>query len=985
MPLRLLTCLLTAVLTAPALAAQGLELPPPPKPQETPAPEAGGQQNEGEEQATTEMEGASDPLKERPALWADSQTPAEQIFLDFEMARRGTEAASRNALNDLRNLGLGTHETALKALTSPYAPSVVLAAQLLEWVGDPADADALVAAASSTPDTAAVNACLSCAMRLGNGKLPATAVKLLDHPRRQVRTLAEARLSERPAEEYLPKLLQFLNYGRDKDLKLRAARLLALYPDQPEVKTGLRATLAGDSVEVAMVAVRALQGSGSADDVAWLEKELLVAKTTLEAGYLAFGLVELQDQRPELILNPGLESRLRFLLDDQDIFVSGAAAATLAELAFRADLVGSQAELDRKLPLFLVRAVGGVIFYPQYATFAPLAERSLRRITGEDFGTEDRQAWIRWLQENQDGFHLVRGQIELDEDSRMRMRLAWSDGPGLPQAFVGPEAAWNYGDRVLGPADLARLQAALERSLLLDASVMPGTYGLPEAAVSASFDLNLGTQRKMVRYRGTAGENTWRPLLAVLHELEERSAWQSLATRDEAGRAFVLEHLASFDGMDAGPDRQRALLGLMRLRLDSLDGEALRNWVDELREMPDLVGIWSEDLANDFLRLAAREAPADPLFAEQLLDLALTSPSAGLLNGTIEALMALDAERQAPLLAAALRRFAPQDLAMLLGDPRVDLRVAAVGALVEGDPATANPLLRSALDDPEEAVVRRALRGLGTLAIAEEANLQALMGYASVGVPVALRGEALWGLGRLGQPEAVPLLLEAAGDSEMAVQVAAIDALGRLGGRESEDALSSLFPDFAEGPLESSYLRAVMGDGAARARRLLRPHLLSEDPLIANRAALLAGGLADPAAAPALMDMLATAPRDAELLEALAVTFATDFRRLPDPAGTYQAWWRDNMAKPPAAWLRKAANDAGYPLAEGFTDPSEVPARESGRVLLDLVLRGPSWTRPAAAFYLQALSGIDAPVILARTPPAEVERRAADWSAWLLR
>jgi len=980
MSARLLTSFLTAVLTASALCAQGLELPPPPKPPEQPAKQDQG----GAKTPPTEagQEGVADAAA-KPGYWADPQSPAEEIFLAFETVGRDTEVVHKRTLNELRSLGLRTKPAALKALGSPFSPSVVLGAELLEWVGGAEDAEALVAAASSTPDTAAVNACLSCAMRLGNGHLPANAVTLLDHPRRQVRTLAEARLQEKPSQDYLPKLLQFLNYGRDSDLKLRAARLLSAYPGQEDVRDGLRGTLAGDSVEVAMVAIHALQGQGGEDDISYMEKELLVAKTTQEAGYLAFGLVQLQDQRPELVLNPGLESRLRFLLDDQDLFVSGTAAAALAELAFRTDLVGSQAELDRKLPLYLVRAVGGVIFYPQYSYFAPLAERSLRRITGEDFGGEDGSAWIRWMQENQEGFQLVRGQLDLNDESLPRLRLAWAAGEGLAQVFVGPKAAWSYGDRVLGPSDLALLQAALVKSRLLEASVLPGTYGLATSALSASFDIKLGTQRKMMRYRGRAGDSTYQPMLAVLQDLESKTAWQSLASRDEMGHQFVLDHLQEFDQMAPGTARQGVLLALMRERLDTLDEQALRNWVRELQEMSDLDGLWSEELALDFLGLAAREAPQDTTFATQLLDLALTVPSAKLLSPTVEAILALDSDLQQPLLLAALQRFSPSDLAMLLGDPRLKLREAAVNVLAMADPTQAAPLLRTALADPEQSVVRQALRSLGTLAVADEDTFQALQAFAAPGQDSELRGEAMWGLGRLGNSQAVPLLLEASREQEMPIQVAAIEALGHLGGQEADDALRALFPEYADSVLESSYLRAIMSAGAGRARAILRPHLLSEDPLVSNRAALLAGSLGDPASAPSLMAMLQGAPRDAELLQALATTVCVDFRRLPDPAGTYLAWWEEHRKQPPSLWLQKPAADAGYPLEAAFLDPEAVPTRESAKVLLDLLMQGPTWMRPAAAYYLETLSGKDALVILASTPKAEVAYRARVWREWL--
>ena len=136
---RLLTFLLLAALPVSALSAQGLELPPPPKPE----PEQGGgekdpkkdqQQGEGEDQQGEVTEAGAEA--EVPKLWEDASGRAEEIFRDFEMARRDTDVVHKRTLNELRDLGLNTKDAALKALNSTYPPTVVIAAELLEWVGD---------------------------------------------------------------------------------------------------------------------------------------------------------------------------------------------------------------------------------------------------------------------------------------------------------------------------------------------------------------------------------------------------------------------------------------------------------------------------------------------------------------------------------------------------------------------------------------------------------------------------------------------------------------------------------------------------------------------------------------------------------------------------------------------------------------------------------------------------------------------------------
>ena len=57
------------------------------------------------------------------------------------------------------------------------------------------------------------------------------------------------------------------------------------------------------------------------------------------------------------------------------------------------------------------------------------------------------------------------------------------------------------------------------------------------------------------------------------------------------------------------------------------------------------------------------------------------------------------------------------------------------------------------------------------------------------------------------------------------------------------------------------------------------------------------------------MDWLEQEPRDVEVLDALTMTLAADFRGLPDPAGTYRQWW-DQYADAGAAEVAAPAEGA---------------------------------------------------------------------------
>jgi len=976
----LLPILISLLMGAPAFAQRGgLELPPKPKPK---AEKSAEQSKKGEQDVSAETGVEQDLLI--PSYWANDLTsdfagPAADLFIRFEQQQDHRAIIRKRYLEELRGLGLGTRETAIFALESPYAPSVHLAAEILEWVGEPKDAEALVTAATRVQAVQAVGVCLETARRLGNGQLPRSAAKGLDHPRNPVRGVFESRLADNPNPEYIPRFLQYLQYGRDKDLRLRAARLLADYADNPDARRGLRAALTADSVEIAMVAVTALAGKGGAEDLQYLETEILSAETSIESAYLLYALLLQQNTTSALLVADSLQPRLRIMLEEDDPFISGVSAATLAECVFRDALLKEDHDLDQVLPFALVRAVGGVVFYPQYARFAPLAESSLRRITGEAFPNQAGSAWITWLSDNRESFRMVRGHIDVKPEELGQLRVVWSIGENAPHSLAGPLVAQGQ-DRYLGTHGQAALLELINAAGLLDASLLPGTLGLPNAPRSLSIDIEVGSRRKRLNFRGSAGSPWVGQLSDGLEELYQQTSWQALAAADAEGRRFLSERLDEFDGATLqGEARTAALLELSSGRISSLDASVLSNWLGELEQLPAREAYWTDALSEEFLYVLPRFASQSEL-APRILEMAMTRPTQALLAPTLDVLSGLEEPMRSDLLFQAMSDFPIPEVTSTLGDERHTVRLAAVRALGKSGDAGITPLIE-ALDDIHPMVVRQAIRGLGE--IANPSARGAITPYAARGLSPELRRETLWALGRMGSLESLDILKQACFDSDVAIRVSAVSAIAAIPGPEAGVILQELFPAFAGSALESSYIRVVMDRGAGATRAALRPFLLHANPKIAGRAAVLVGALGDPSAALNLMNLLGGDPRNTELQESLASTFAVDFRLTPDPAGTYQAWWVDNQAQGPGDWLRSAAADVGFDLAIGFEDPTKVSAEESVAVLLEIMDRGPAYMRPLTSYFLFALTGIDAPVILSRTPRHEMQRRSQVWRDWL--
>lgn len=967
------TLLLILLMGAPVAAQRGgLDLPPKPKP--TPAQEqdegnAGAQGEEAPEVAEAEL----------PAMWAEPQNKTEELFLRFELLQDDRALIRKRHLDELRGFGLGTRETAIKALDSPYSPSVMLAAEILEWVGEAGDAQTLVNAASSVNDVQAVGVCLETALRLGSGKYPARAARGLDHPRNPVRGVFESRLSAYPNPEFIPSLLQFLEFGRDKDLRLRAARLLAAYAEDADARHGLRKSLHGDSVEIAMVSVLALAGQGKQADLDYLTEEFLQAATSLEAAYLLYPLLRFQDDTSTLLIPPSMQPRLRSMMEEEDPFISATAASALAECVFRDSLEGEIGNLDQALPFALVRAVGGVVFFPQYARFAPLAEASLRRVTGEQFPNQAGSAWITWFEKERAQFTMVRGHIDVQSEDLPYLRVHWTMPGQMQFAMSGPGSAKD-GDRLLGPKDQAALLAMLEDARLLDAGLSPGTLGIEDAPLALAVDISVDQRRKRLVFRGSAGSPWVGKLAEDLGTLYDQNSWQALAGSDADGRRFLADRLAEFDGGTMqGETRTAALLSLSSGRIATMDEAILRNWVAELETLSGRATHWTESLSKEFLLVLPRHT-ADPAFATRILAMALTKPTQSLLYPTLDTLDPMQDPLRFDLLLQTMLAFPPPEVASILADDRHSVRLAAVRALGKSGPAGITPLI-TALDDIHPLVVRQAIRGLGE--IGDPSARGAITPFAAQGLTVELRRESFWALGQMGDPAALDTLKAACLETDPGIRVAAVAAIAAIPGAEATALLGELFPAYAGSSLESSYMASILDRGAGNARALLRPYMLSPDTRLAERAALLDGQLGDPSAALSLMSMLAGNPRNPELLDALASTFGVDFRRTPDPAGTYRAWWADNQDDSPADWLRRAAGEGGFLLVPGFQDPTEVSAKKSVAVLLEILDRGPTHLRPLTCYFLYALTGVDAPVVLSRTPRHELQRRVVPWRDWL--
>lgn len=916
--------------------------------------------------------------------WGETKDRAELIFVRLEELSLDPEHSPkiilRDALSQLEGMGLGTRKTAIKALSSPHAPSVMLAAQLLRAVGSREDGDAraLVETSSSVGDVVAARECLDAAMVI-DGRLPVRAIALLSHPKRPIRTLAEGRLREKTNTEYIPDLLRGLQYGRDADIRIRCARLLVDYPNTAEARDGLRAALSDPSVGVCFQAAESLAGNATADDRAYLRAQIESTEAGEELAYLLFALLQQQQQSGELLTDDKLVALLRPVLGSESVFLSGVAGAVVAEYVFRTDTETELDALQRSLPLVLVRAVGGVEFYPQYAKFSPVAEQSLRRISGQDFGSRNRRAWVEWYTANRDTFRLVRGRLELTAENQNQLEVSWFLD-GNEARFLTANADEVLGathGRVLGSKDLQVVADALRNTVILDVSVLPGSYGLAKDPIRAGIEVRIGPRRKPIRFRGSSAAS-WLPgLAAQLDEIYKGLHWQVLAQGEQA-TPFLKTAVPRWDAADEA-GRDRLLVEFQNERLATLSPQALSQWCDYMLARPGVVAHWGEEASYQYLNLIDGLAN-DSELVQKVLRMALLDRNPAMTAATLEVATRFDEPMRSDLLVTGLRLLGPGAGAVCLKDSRLPVRVAAARSLADGG-TDAVPALLNALQSEDVLVVRVALSSLGE--IGDAAALEPVLALSTPQTPREVRKEALLALGAFGGVEVLDALQEAAYADDFGTRLAAVSALRKVDGTGADQLYSAILPRYVGTTLEASFDQSLRLRGAGLARQTYRQYLSHNKAGVRRRAAILAGRLGEPSAVPVLMKLLPESPHDNEVLHALAQSTCADFRATPDPAGVYEVWWRDHSQEDPSLWLVDGLKGRGFALEQNFVQGSGATEAVIVRNLLNVLEDGPEHLRSVCTVYLTSLTGIDVGHIAPKLPQVQVQAMAKPWHEWL--
>jgi HEAT repeat protein len=921
------------------------------------------------------LSGPQDP----DSFWGTPQGRAEEIFAALESKGELNRRQIEKALDNLRALGLETRATALKALRAPHSSTVLLAARLLEWVGDPAAGDpaTLVETSSRVGNVAAAAACLDASLRLNGGRIPARAVSLLSHPQRQLRSLAEARLAKSPNLEYLTGLLQQVGFGREADSRHRAARLLSAYVDQPEARQALRNALADHSVQVAFEAADALGGVTTPENAVWLEHQIVEGGTDAEKAYLFYAFLRQQELGDARSLSEELLAKLFFLLDHENIFLAGTAGALVATQIFQYDIPAKSPDLNRRIAFSLVRAVGGEEFYPQYARFSPLAEFQLQKITGESFPEGARDAWIHWFTKQEGYFQFVSGAIPLGEDFAS-LRISWAKGTGrlrMLTGFTGDDG--HPQTRVLGPAALDALVASLQNAEVLGTKVLPGTYGLLGEPVTMTLLLENQGHRKPIRFRG-ANHTPWvGHLLDTLDSFWEAYPWQMLA-KDEGRQEFLNERLEIWEA--ASESRRSELLVEWSLtRLSMLNREEIVAWCQLFHQTPNIDQVWNQEIAFELLGLLSTFAD-DVALCQTLLSTALIHPDPAWTSFVLQEISKVPARDQFQLLNLGFQKLGSAATALCVQDSRLEVRKAAVNTLGSAG-AEGVPQLLNALTDPNSEVVQIALQSLAQTK--DPRAFSTLRTLSGPGNAVPTRQGALAALGLFKDSAALGEVLLGLRAQDAGLRLTALNSLVQLPGEKVNSAFVDLAPEFLDSPLAASFTFALESRGAGLARRIYRSLFDHGNQHIRMNALHHAARLGEPDTVSRLMDLLSSRPRDPEVLTALAHSTGADFRDMPDPFGIYTIWWRDHQSEAPSLWLVNAIQGQGFTLEKDFLADSGASLAEVVTDLVAVLLDGPSHLRALTCRQLELLTGVDLPPISPGTSREVAAISASPWLQWI--
>jgi HEAT repeat protein len=908
------------------------------------------------------------------------------VFADLKRAKGLDDPLVPAAVESLVAAGEAGLSAARAELPTNEPLNLIVATRALLRAGNEGDLDLLRArVATKLPPTVAPHLLAEIAARDPVRAGPDWVATLLEHPQGVVRQAAQRDLARLDVKELVPLIEKYATNKR-VDARLAAIELGAGVLDARTTEV-LLAHLDDVSSRVAGTAVRAL---ALRDDPTLDARLLSIAfkdKWLLRRGaYALVAIVEREDIQLAPILDQSHVEPLLAALDKKDVFVAATSAAALAGIGFQSPDPNVGEWLDRRVVDRLVMAASGQEFHDDLSAVVPAVQRRLRLVTGQGIGA-DGPRWVDWWIQNRDKFEARRAALTIRPEEVAGTLVHYAATTAELDAFtlVGPDIAPNAQKRVtsgeiiyLNLAEMTDLLAVMSREGLLGAGILPGVRG-SFGTGDRTLEIQVGARAKSFTL-GTGVKETWfERAVEATKAVRDRNRWQRFpaGTKGQDSLALWRAESAWWGAEHSDAERDTRLKSLA---LASMKGASATRRDLAIAEIERIYAKPDGPHANDFeafLTLLTEETTQGAR-ATRLAKLALAAgrklgtdgfvPDAPALAlaGTYAKLFGTNA---VDALAEQFQSVRREFLRTMATDERPILRAVAAKTLAVNPSKEDFATLIRLLDDKDLTVETAAVAALGEHKVEEartELLVRARVGFAPV------RVAALEALGRMGGEYVLETLIQGVNDPDRAVRIAATKGLSALGDPASAQVLISALSEVGDSSVFDAARAGLVAMGDHAWNDLVR---VVNQPAgrVRREAALILSEQCQPDAASPLISILTANPKDAHVAAELAVLTCVDLRGQPDPSRAWWSWWDGVRHDDASMWFRAALERLGVapPPPGALEDAGNV----QGRMFLIAVMeRQEPWIAERARREFKRMTGRD---------PGERPASGPERDAWL--
>ncbi len=813
----------------------------------------------------------------------------------------------------------------------------------------------------------------------------AALFSLLDTRFHQVRRLAVARLKPVVTVEDVP-FATAMTRQRSLDLVMAGIELLGAIDDET---AGARLIdLLAKKPAVAAAACRELISMGpSAANL--LVQALKQPAEDRSIGYAGFALARIEgseanastgaNESSAWLVGPEIAAMLDSRLDAPDALERVLVAIPLARMSFR-DVAEGFEFRDRKIVDALLLMSDTRSFMPNASMLSRPAEAQLVALSGREPPQVPR-GWVAWWEDARKSFKAMRSHVSVDADLAGRMTVVRAS-EGVALRFLGEELAGRAPrtgarDVVLTGAEMLAFVTALQSAgFMTDAYQDNAPGSLPRvreleietpnarARVAATQLSTPSFDRLDAVVQAVVADQTWQLYRHPKAEPDRAAAWRS-------GRRFLKDQTDPIE-------RDRWLLRRIVRSFPTFSAE--RDRVLALRHLlaiEDREALLTEDDGQALIALAAdmnaSASKVDEVTQTTLLQVALQTPGDTVWRLALDL---VDRQAQAGQPAEVSRLLAllgPERIRASLADNRRSVSLAAMSEVAKLRDRAAGPDLLALIDSEDNTVRRSAIWALGQIEYAPAKDRVIKVVTAEDAIP-DIRQEGMKALGRIGGEGVFPVLEAALTFRDRRDREAAVRGLASLDDPRSAPALAQTFVGQVTEPLGREARLALENQGAEVAKLALRPHLQTANPSVRASVAMLLGRFQDPAAIPALLELLDVPGQMLQAGALLEGITGLNLNTVTEALPAMRSWYSTHKSQSQSSWLMQALTRSQFntnlTLALLAPEAGLAAVPELARVMRD---SPEPQIRVLASAVLRQVTGEDYGLVFAATPPSRLQ------------